>query len=124
MKHILQLEELAQLALGIAALYFIPVHIAWWIWPFLFLSPDISFTGYAFNTKAGAVVYNLFHHKGIAITIAAAGFFLKNDSLLFIGALLFSHSSFDRVLGYGLKYGDSFNHTHLGWKKNQKSKEI
>ncbi len=29
--------------------------------------------------------------------------------------LLFAHSSFDRMLGYGLKYNDSFNHTSLGW---------
>jgi hypothetical protein len=28
---------------------------------------------------------------------------------------LLGHSSFDRVLGYGLKYDDDFKHTHLGW---------
>jgi hypothetical protein len=31
-------------------------------------------------------------------------------------ALIFlAHSTFDRVAGYGLKYSNSFNHTHLGW---------
>jgi hypothetical protein len=31
-------------------------------------------------------------------------------------ALIFlAHSTFDRVAGYGLKYFDSFDHTHLGW---------
>ena len=27
---------------------------------------------------------------------------------------LFGHSSFDRVMGYGLKHEDSFQNTHLG----------
>jgi uncharacterized protein DUF4260 len=27
---------------------------------------------------------------------------------------LFEHSSFDRVLGYGLKHEDAFQNTHLG----------
>jgi hypothetical protein len=30
------------------------------------------------------------------------------------GAIMLGHSAFDRVLGYGLKYPDSFKHTHLG----------
>ena len=28
--------------------------------------------------------------------------------------LLFGHSSFDRVMGYGLKHEDAFQNTHLG----------
>jgi hypothetical protein len=36
---------------------------------------------------------------------------------VFTGTLLFTHASFDRILGYGLKYFDSFKHTHLGWMK-------
>jgi hypothetical protein len=35
--------------------------------------------------------------------------------LALAGVIMLGHSSFDRVLGYGLKYGDSFRHTHLGW---------
>lgn len=33
---------------------------------------------------------------------------------MFIGIVMFAHSSFDRVLGYGLKYCDNFKNTHLG----------
>ena len=114
MKQLLQLEELSQLALGIIALYLLPFEFNWWIWILFFLSPDISFIAYCINTKAGAFAYNIFHHKGIALGIAITGLFLKNDGLLFSGALLFAHSSFDRLLGYGLKYKDDFKHTHLG----------
>jgi hypothetical protein len=115
MKQVLQLEELAQMILGITGLYFLPFHFSWWLWIILFLSPDISFLAYCINKKAGAIGYNIFHHKGIAIAIAAAGFLSGNEIFMFIGTLFFTHSSFDRLLGYGLKYPDDFKHTHLGF---------
>jgi hypothetical protein len=114
MKKRLQAEEFAQLAIAILGLYIQPIHISWWIWPFVFLSPDISMLGYLVNTRIGAISYNLFHHKLIAILIVLLGYCMHNDLLLFSGILLFAHSSFDRAFGYGLKYNDSFQHTHLG----------
>jgi hypothetical protein len=39
---------------------------------------------------------------------------LTNQAFLIAGIVLFGHSAFDRILGYGLKYPDSFNNTHLG----------
>ena len=114
MKQVLQLEELAQTVIGMMALYYQPLHFSWWLWPILFLAPDISMLGYIVNTKAGAFTYNLFHHKGMAIVIAAAGFFLSSPAATLIGLLLFAHSAFDRMMGYGLKYENGFKHTHLG----------
>jgi len=43
------------------------------------------------------------------------GWYLHNDLIIKIGLLFMAHSCFDRALGYGLKYSDSFDHTHLGW---------
>ena len=114
MKTIIKLEEAAMTAIGIYLLTIYNLGIPVWIWIFLFLAPDISMLGYMINTKAGAISYNIFHHKGIAIAVASAGYFLHNDILTSIGILLFAHSSFDRLFGYGLKYPDSFQNTHLG----------
>jgi len=114
MKTILNLEEAVMTAIGIYLLTIYNLHLSFWIWAILFFSPDIGMLGYLVNTKVGAVVYNLFHHKGIAIALAVAGYYLHNDILTAIGILLFSHASFDRILGYGLKYEDSFKNTHLG----------
>ncbi len=104
-----------QLALSIAALYFQPVHVAWWLWVPLFLSPDLSMIGYLVNARVGAICYNIAHHKAIAGAFIAAGMIFQLPVMLFIGLLLWAHSSFDRVMGYGLKYADSFQHTHLGF---------
>ena len=70
--------------------------------------------GYLINSRTGAVVYNVFHHKGIAIIIYVLGIYYENSLLQLIGVILFSHASFDRVFGYGLKYLTSFKDTHLG----------
>jgi hypothetical protein len=86
----------------------------------LFLAPVITMAGYLANTRFGAALYNLAHHKAVAGLIIIAGFFGHLPIVLFVGILLWAHSSLDRIMGYGLKYPDSFQHTHLGMvgKKN------
>ena len=114
MKTILKLEEAAMAAI---AVFFLSQHhlgISWWFWIILFFSPDIGMLGYLISAKAGAITYNLLHHKGIAIVVAASGYYLQNELLIATGLLIFAHASFDRIFGYGLKYEDSFHNTHLG----------
>ena len=114
MDKLLKLEELAQLAICFVALYYQPLEFRWWTWIILFLLPDIGMLGYLINTSVGAVTYNFFHHKLIAIAVLGAGWYLGIPVLTLSGLLLYAHSSFDRVMGYGLKYFDSFKHTHIG----------
>jgi hypothetical protein len=70
--------------------------------------------GYLFGNVAGAVGYNLFHHKGLAIALFFLGSVLSVPLCQLCGTILFSHASLDRMLGYGLKYGKGFKYTHLG----------
>lgn len=121
MKNILKLEEAAMTVLGIYFLTIHNLHISIWIWLFIFFSPDISMLGYLINAKIGAITYNIFHHKGIAIVIIGIGCFMKVEVVLTTGILLFAHASFDRMMGYGLKYYSSFNDTHLGKLKKDKA---
>jgi hypothetical protein len=114
MKNTLKLEELAQLGIALFGIYQLSPGIYWWLWPFLFLVPDLSMVGYLVNTRVGAVCYNLAHHKAIAAVVLLVGWSLHAPMFLLAGLLLWAHSSFDRVLGYGLKYPDAFTHTHLG----------
>ncbi|NCU04533.1 MAG: DUF4260 domain-containing protein [Chitinophagaceae bacterium] len=111
MKTILKLEELAMLVACIVLLAAIGVE--WWMYIILFLGPDVSMLGYVAGNKVGAWCYNVFHHKGIAIALAAAGYTMDNW-LLIAGIVLFGHASMDRVAGYGLKYENGFKFTHLG----------
>lgn len=112
MKITLQLEEFAMLLLGIYVFGFL--HYDWWIFLLFFLAPDIGMVGYIAGNRIGAFVYNIFHHKGLAIFIYLAGFFFMNELWQLIGVIMFSHAAFDRLLGYGLKYEEGFKFTHLG----------
>ena len=113
MKNLLRIEEALQLFLSIYLVNQLPY--AGWVYWALFLTPDLGMLGYLVNTRTGAFLYNLFHHKGIAVALWLAGLYLNTPELLFTGLLLFGHSSFDRIFGYGLKYSDNFKNTHLGW---------
>lgn len=112
MNTTLKVEEFAQFILGI--FLFSQLDFAWWLFPALILLPDIGMLGYAFNPKIGALIYNLFHNKAIAIAVYLAGVFYFGPIFTLIGIILFSHSAMDRIFGYGLKYPDSFKNTHLG----------
>ncbi len=124
MKKLLKLEELAQLLICIVVL--VMNDMPWWIYLLLALGPDIGMLGYLVGPRTGAFTYNLLHHKGIALLVAGIGMGsvelslvwgtpLIGHALLMASVVLYGHSCMDRMLGYGLKFGDSFQHTHLGW---------
>lgn len=115
MKSIIAFEEAAMFILAAIAMYYQPLQFKWWVWPLLFLLPDVGMIGYVINPTVGAVTYNLLHHKAVAIGIIITGYFISSPQLVLSGLILFGHSSFDRMLGYGLKHNDAFKHTHLGW---------
>ncbi len=112
MKTVLKLEEAMMFGLGIYL--FSVLDYAWWWFLVLILAPDVGMVGYIFGNRTGALVYNLFHHKGIAILIYLAGAYFSIPLCQLIGIILFSHASLDRMLGYGLKYDKGFKFTHLG----------
>lgn len=112
MKYILKIEECLMLILALFAFY--EYKYEWWMFFAFILLPDIGMLGYLFNPQTGAVTYNLTHHKGIAIIVFILGGYLSSKVLLVTGIILFAHSSLDRILGYGLKFPDSFSNTHLG----------
>lgn len=113
MKNLIKIEEAAMF--GFSIFLFAQTDFAWWWYIVLILTPDIGMLGYVAGNKIGAFTYNLFHHKAVAIIILCFGWYLSNEWMELAGIILFGHASLDRIFGYGLKYNDSFQHTHLGW---------
>jgi len=111
MKIILRLEYLAMFL--VSAYAFSTLPFAWWWFFVLLLVPDIGMIGYVINNKVGAFTYNIFHNIVLAVLLFFAGLFTDSIVLIAVGIILFAHVSMDRFLGYGLKYADSFWHTHL-----------
>ena len=112
MKTVLKLEEWMMFGLGIYL--FSLTSYAWWWFLALILTPDVGMIGYLFGNTIGAISYNIFHHKGLALLIYLAGSYFSIPLCQLIGIILFSHSALDRALGYGLKYDKGFKFTHLG----------
>jgi hypothetical protein len=124
MKNLLRSEELAQFLACLLAL--IASDVSWWVYLLLLLGPDIGMLGYLVDARVGAITYNLLHHKAVALVMVLAGYYwmavtlfepgdLGGTALLITGLVLYGHASLDRIFGYGLKFGDNFHHTHLGW---------
>jgi hypothetical protein len=112
MKTLLKLEEVALALLGLYA--YSRLDAGWLLFILLLFAPDLSMLGYLAGPKAGSFSYNLVHHKAVAVTIYLLGMWLASPDLQIAGVILFTHSSLDRILGYGLKHPDSFQNTHLG----------
>ncbi|GGF78857.1 DUF4260 domain-containing protein [Wenyingzhuangia marina] len=112
MNKLLKLEEFGQFLLSIVL--FSQLNFSLWVFPACLLLPDFSMVGYLINSKTGAWLYNIFHHKLLGIFFYSLGLWLQNETIMLIGIILFGHSAMDRIFGYGLKYNDDFKHTHLG----------
>jgi hypothetical protein len=117
MKILLKMEEISMLILSLYVS--LSLGYAWWIFVIFLFVPDISMVGYLLGNIAGATIYNLFHYKFLAIFLGIIGYTYSINELAFAGAVLFGHSSFDRLFGYGLKFRKGFNYTHLGAIRNK-----
>jgi hypothetical protein len=86
----------------------------WWMVPLTILAPDLSAAGYLGGTRLGAHLYNLAHSTALSATVVGLGWWQGRPLVLALGLVWLAHIGADRLLGYGLKYGDNFQHTHLG----------
>jgi hypothetical protein len=96
---------------------------SWLLFAILFLAPDLSMLGYLAGQRVGAVLYNIAHSYILPLALAAFAMLGNHGGLLLYVLIWFGHIGLDRALGYGLKYGSSFGHTHLGWIGKEKREE-
>lgn len=121
MKKLIAAEELGQLLLCLYFLFQIPDHIKVAALVPLFFVPDLFAAGFLVNNRLGTILYNFSHHKLVAIGLGLAGFFTQNNGLMQAGLIAYAHSSFDRTMGYGLKYLGAPDKTHLGFIGKRRS---
>jgi hypothetical protein len=86
----------------------------WEMFALLFLVPDLSLLGYLHSAGKGpAALYNLVHSYVLPL---ALGLLAWKQGLPIAGQLALiwlSHISFDRLLGFGLKFPGVFRYTHI-----------
>ena len=86
----------------------------WLPYVLLLFAFDLFMLGYLAGPRAGAAAYNLGH--GLLLPSLSAAVYVPtgNDWLLGLACLWFAHIGIDYALGYGLKFPESFQRTHLG----------
>jgi hypothetical protein len=108
---LLRLEGLALLVASVV-LYF-HADFGWVLLLVLFLAPDLSFVGYAFGPRIGAIAYDAVHTEIWPVALGVAGIVGGSDRPTQIALIWLIHIGADRVIGYGLKYPAAFKETHL-----------
>jgi hypothetical protein len=86
----------------------------WWLVPVVVLLPDLAMTGYVGGTRIGAFLYNLAHATPVPALVIGLDWWQHRPLVLGLGLVWLAHIGLDRLMGYGLKYDDHFQHTHLG----------
>jgi hypothetical protein len=100
-KAFLKLEEAGLVLLSFYL--FLGLDYAWWWFPLLFFVPDVSLMGFLINKNAGAVTYNVIHHKALSVAFYLLGSFTQISALQLAGLVMFAHASLDRALGFELQ---------------------
>ena len=108
---LLRLEGLAVVAAAVV-LYF-HEDFGWILFVALILAPDLSFAGYAFGPKVGAIAYDTVHTEFFAVALGTVGVVADSSAATKIALIWLAHIGADRLLGYGLKYPTAFKDTHF-----------
>jgi hypothetical protein len=108
---LLRLEGLAVVVAAVV-LYF-HEDFGWILFVALILAPDLSFAGYAFGPKVGAIAYDAVHTEIFAVVLGTVGVIAGSGAATRIALIWLAHIGADRLLGYGLKYPTAFKDTHL-----------
>lgn len=100
--------------LAAALLAFAATEEPWWLVPAVLFLPDLLMVGYVRSTRLGALTYNLAHSYPLPALLGVVGLRQDSRAVQALAVVWFAHIGMDRLLGYGLKHDDGFEHTHLG----------
>lgn len=78
------------------------------------LVPDLVMVAYLAGTRLGAHMYNVVHSTPLPAALVGLSWWQHDRLALALALVWLAHIGMDRLMGYGLKYGDHFQHTHLG----------
>lgn len=82
-----------------------------------FFLPDLSILAYFKGPRIGAIAYNTVHFYVFPLLLGSYAVYYGNDLAMQTALIWGAHVAFDRMVGWGLKYNDSFCNTDLGRRK-------
>jgi hypothetical protein len=109
-----RIEALAILAAAIFS--YGALGLSWGVFAACFFLPDLSILFYLSNPRMGGAIYNLAHFFLWPVAIGVVGQLTQSPAAIQVALIWGAHIAFDRALGWGLKYEQSFCHTDMGLK--------
>jgi len=94
--------------------YFALTGYPWWLFVALFMVPDLALLVFMADRRTGVIVYNALHTKIGPIVLLAVMFATSQLVWGALAAIWLAHIGMDRMVGYGLRYTDETDMTHLG----------
>jgi hypothetical protein len=111
-------RRIEALVLMLASMYmYNDLGHSWLLFALLFFIPDLSLLSYIKGPKIGAVVYNTMHGFTWPLLLGVYSYICADTNVQPLVLIWLSHCAFDRAIGWGLKYEDSFCHTDMGVKE-------
>lgn len=111
---ILRLES--ALVFSVCCYAFAQYNGNWLLFLYFFFIPDLALVAYWAGPRFGAIFYNIMHSYMLPLALLIMSFSEK-PQWFSLAIIWLAHISFDRMLGYGLKYQQSIHFTHLGEKR-------
>jgi len=110
---LLRLEAL--LVLLLALICYSGLHGSWLLFLVLFLVPDVSLLGYLAegNGRFAATFYNALHCYAVPLGVALIAWRFHSVVTERIAVIWVAHIALDRFIGFGLKYAQAANPTHM-----------
>jgi hypothetical protein len=109
---LLRLEAL--FVLLVTLLCYSGLHGSWLLFVVLFLVPDITLLGYLTgNKRFAAMLYNFGHCYAVPLAAGLIAWKLRSVWCERLAVIWIAHIALDRLLGFGLKYAQTFKPTHI-----------
>ena len=108
---LLRAEGLALLAAAVT-LYFTQ-GFGWVAFAALLLVPDLAFLVFVVNKRAGIIAYNAMHALLAPVMLGLAALLFGWTVGLQLALIWLAHIGMDRVFGYGLRYVDDAEDSHM-----------
>lgn len=112
-RMLLRIEGLILFAVATAGYFALSGH-PWWLYFVLFLVPDLALIVFAVDRRTGAIVYDALHTTVGPLVLLALMFATSATLWGALAAIWLAHIGIDRAIGYGLRYPDTPDMTHLG----------
>jgi hypothetical protein len=110
--YLLKAEAAVVLVISLYAYFFI-LKSSILLFILLILAPDLSLAGYALGLKKGSAIYNVMHTYITPGILLAGGFYLPSALCINLSLIWIAHIAQDRLRGFGFKYKDRFEGSHL-----------